>query len=260
MKRRDFLAVTCLAAAGPLGRAGRAESTSNKSQREYYELRKYTLKSADKQKLVLDYLETVAIPALNRIGITPVGVFKTLEPDSADLYGLLVHKSLQSVVAASNLIGSDAAYRKAAAGVLNTPKSDPAYERIESSLMLAFEAIPRLEIPTKKQSRIFQLRIYESHNSLAGKKKIEMFNTGGEIAIFRKAGMNPVFFGQSLIGPKLPNLTYMLGFDDMDAKEKAWNKFRVDPEWKKLKANPYYKDTVSNVTNILLRPASCSQI
>jgi hypothetical protein len=182
------------------------------------------------------------------------------EPEGLDLYVLLVHKSLESVVAASTVIGSDPDYRKAAASVLNAPKSDPTYERIESSLMVAFDAIPKLELPTNKQSRIFQLRVYESHNSLAGKKKVEMFNTGGEIAVFRKCGMNPVFFGESLIGAKLPNLTYMLGFDDMDAKQKAWDTFRVDPEWKKLKANPYYKDTVSNITNIMLRPASCSQI
>jgi hypothetical protein len=173
---------------------------------------------------------------------------------------LLVHGSLESVVAAKRLLSSDADYRKAAASVLDAPKSDPAYERVESILMLAFEAIPKLEIPTKAASRIFQLRIYESHNSLAGKKKIEMFNTAGEIAVFRKVGMDPVFFGESLIGPKLPNLTYMLGFDDMEAKEKAWSKFRVDPDWLKLKANAYYKDTVSNITNIMLRPASCSQI
>jgi hypothetical protein len=260
MKRRDFLAATGLAAVGSLGQVGRAESKSGDSKREYYELRAYRLKSQDKQKVVLDCLKAAAIPALNRIGITPVGVFTVFEPESPDIYVLLPHKSLESVVTASGLIGSDPSYRKAAAGVLDAPKSDPAYERIESSLMLAFEAIPRLEIPTKAESRIFQLRIYESHNSLAGKKKVEMFNTGGEIAIFRKVGMDPVFFGESLIGPKLPNLTYMLVFDDMDAKEKAWNKFRVDPDWLKLKANPYYKDTVSNVTNLMLRPASCSQI
>ena len=260
MRRRDFLAATGVAAVGTLGQVRCADGSSDKSEREYYELRAYRLKSADKRKLMLDYLKAAAIPALNSIGIARVGVFTVLEPESPDLYVLLAHKSLESVVTASGLIGSDPDYRKAAAGVLDAPKSDPAYERIESSLMLAFEAIPRLEMPTKAESRIFQLRIYESHNSLAGKKKVEMFNTGGEIAIFRKAGMNPVFFGESLIGPKLPNLTYMLGFDDMDAKEKAWNTFRVDPDWLKLKANQYYKDTVSNVTNIMLRPASCSQI
>lgn len=260
MKRRDFLAATGVAAVGTLGGVGRAQSISGESQREYYELRAYRLKSQDKQKVMLDYFKAAAIPAMNRIGITQVGVFTVSEPESLDLYVLLVHKSLESVVTASALIGSDAGYRKAAASVLDAPKSDPAYERIESTLMLAFEAIPKLETPTKAKSRIFQLRTYESHNSLAGKKKIEMFNTAGEIAVFRKVGMDPVFFGESLIGPNLPNLTYMLGFDDMDAKEKAWSKFRVDPDWLKLKANLYYKDTVSNITNIMLRPASCSQI
>jgi len=260
MKRRDFLAAAGLATIGSLGGLARAQSTSGESHREYYELRAYRMKSQDKQKVVLDYLKAAAIPALNGIGVKPVGVFTVFEPESPDIYVLLPHKSLESVVTASGLIGSDATYRKAAAGVLDAPKSDPPYERIESTLMLAFEAVPKLETPTKADSRIFQLRTYESHNSLAAKKKVEMFNRGGEIAIFRKAGMNPVFFGQSLIGPRLPNLTYMLGFDDMDAKEKAWSKFRVDPDWLKLKEDPYYKDTVSHVTNLMLRPAPCSQI
>jgi hypothetical protein len=260
MKRRDFLAATGVAAVGTLGGIDRAQSKSCESHREYYELRAYRLKSQDKQKVMLDYFKAAAIPAMNRIGITQVGVFTVSEPESPDLYALLVHKSLESVLGAKRLLNSDADYRKAAASVLDAPKSEPAYERVESTLMLAFEAIPKLEMPTKAKSRIFQLRIYESHNSLAAKKKIEMFNTAGEIAVFRKVGMDPVFFGESLIGPKLPNLTYMLGFDDMDAKEKAWTKFRVDPDWLKLKANTYYKDTVSNITNIMLRPASCSQI
>ena len=260
MKRRDFLAVTCLAGLAPRSEAAQAESGNAKLKRDYYELRHYRIKSKDKQKLVLDFLKAAAIPALNRIHIAPVGVFTILEGDNHDLYVLLPHKSLESVVTASSLIVSDAEYQKAGAKLLNAPKSDSAYERIESSLMLAFEAIPKLEMPTKRHSRIFQLRIYESHNSLAGKKKVEMFNTGGEITIFRHTGLNPVFFGRSLVGTRLPNLTYMLGFDDMDAKEKGWDRFRNDPGWKKLKAEPYYKDTVSRVTNIMLRPASCSQI
>ncbi|HUT13749.1 MAG TPA: NIPSNAP family protein, partial [Thermoguttaceae bacterium] len=73
-------------------------------------------------------------------------------------------------------------------------------------------------------------------------------------------GMPPVFFGQTLIGAKMPNLTYMLGFDDIAAKEKGWATFMADPRWNKLKNDPAYKDTVSAITNIMLRPADCSQI
>ncbi|MHC4636600.1 MAG: NIPSNAP family protein [Planctomycetota bacterium] len=260
MKRRDFLAGACIGSMLSLSEAVSAEGMNVKSDREFYELRHYRIKSQDKQKRVLDFLKAAAIPALNRIDISPVGVFKISEDNNFDLYVLLPHKSPASVVAASSLIVSDTQYNKDGAKLLNAPKSDTPYERIESSLMLAFEAIPKLELPTKARSRIFQLRIYESHNLVAAKRKIEMFNTGGEIEVFRKTGMDPVFFGQSLIGSRLPNLTYMLGFDDMQAKEKSWDKFRKHPEWLKLKANPYYKGLVSNITNVMLHPALCSQI
>lgn len=271
MKRREFLAATSLAALASVSGADGAEtrerprprgrtSRGSRSRRQLYELRRYSIKSGDKQKQVLEYLKDAEIPALNRKRVEQVGVFTMLEGDSHDLYVLLVHNSIRSVLMSTSLIDADEQYKKAGAKLLNAPKSDPTYERIESSLLAAFTGIPKLEMPTKKDSRIFQLRIYENHNALAHKKKVEMFNTGGELAIFRKTGMDPVFFGQALVGSKLPNLTYMLGFDDMAAKEKAWGKFKVDPEWLKLKANEYYKDTVSNITNIMLRPASCSQI
>jgi hypothetical protein len=269
MKRREFLAATSLAALASVSGADGAETKEkqrqprtrgSRSRRQLYELRHYSIKSKDKQKQVLEHLKDAEIPALNRMRVEQVGVFTMLEGDSADLYVLLVHNSIRSVVMVTSLIDADEQYKKAGAKLMDAPMSDPTYERIESSLLAAFTGIPKLEIPTKKDSRIFQLRIYENHNALAHKKKVEMFNTGGELAIFRKTGMAPVFFGQALIGSKLPNLTYMLGFDDMAAKDKAWGKFKVDPEWLKLKANEYYKDTVSNITNIMLRPASCSQI
>ncbi len=272
MKRREFLAATSLAALASVSGADGAETREKprstrgrtargrRSRKQLYELRHYSIKSKDKQKQVLEYLKDAEIPVLNRMRIEQVGVFTMLEGDSPDIYVLLVHNSMRFLLMAPSLIDTDEEYKKAGAKLFDAPKSDPTYERIESSLLSAFTGIPKLEIPTTKDSRIFQLRIYENHNALAHKKKVEMFNTGGELAIFRKTGMDPVFFGQALIGSKLPNLTYMLGFDDMAAKEKAWKKFIVDPEWLKLKANEYYKDTVSNITNIMLRPAACSQI
>jgi hypothetical protein len=106
-----------------------------------------------------------------------------------------------------------------------------------------------------------QLRIYESHSEMAGAKKVEMFNRG-EIGIFKRVGLTPVFFGETILGQRRPNLTYLLVFDDKAALDKAWNAFRGDPEWAKLKAIPEYADKriVSKITNILLVPASCSQI
>ena len=67
---------------------------------------------------------------------------------------------------------------------------------IESSLMRAFAGMPTLELPfgggeAGRRARIFELRTYESHSEAAGRKKIEMFETGGELSLFRKAGLMP---------------------------------------------------------------------
>ena len=259
MERRDFLK-----AAGFAGIAGisslSAAADSNNCEREYYEFRQYHLHVGAKKRLVGDFLRDVGIPAMNRIGIEPVGVFEAkYGPNRPTLYVLLVHKSLESVVESSSLLMADDKYLKAGADFINAPLSEPAYIRIESSLMVAFKNMPKLRVPGRKP-RIFELRTYESHSIKAAKKKIEMFNEGGEIAIFNKTGLQPVFFGETIIGTKLPNLTYMLVFDDMADRDKRWKTFGGDPEWRKLRANPAYRDTVSNVTDIILRPVSYSQI
>ena len=69
-----------------------------------------------------------------------------------------------------------------------------------------------------------------------------------------------MFFGESIIGSKMPNLTYMVGFDDADSQKKAWDTFINHPKWKNISSDPYYKDTVSNITNLVLRPSASSQI
>ena len=68
---------------------------------------------------------------------------------------------------------------------------------MESSLMVAFTGMPRLDRPVDAPGRVFQLRTYESPSAKTGLKKIEMFNDAGEIRIFREVGLNPVFFGQT---------------------------------------------------------------
>jgi hypothetical protein len=113
---------------------------------------------------------------------------------------------------------------------------------------------------TVGDQRILELRIYESHNYIKGQKKIDMFNNAGEIKIFRETGLTPVFFGETIFGPMMPNLTYMVAFKDMADRDKSWDKFRVSDGWAAIKDLAEYKDTVSNITDFIMRPARCSQI
>lgn len=259
MKRREFLMAASIAPiAGVSSLAAAAESGDGKQQ--YFEFRQYHLNVGSKKRMVGDFLRKVGIPAMNRVGIGPVGVFNTMYgPNSPTLYVLMVHKSLDTVANSASMLMADDEYRKVGADFIDTSLSEPAYVRMESSLMVAFKGLPQLRVPEKK-SRIFELRTYESHSIKAAKKKIEMFNEGGEIKVFLKTGLQPVFFGETIIGPKMPNLTYMLTFDDLTDRDAKWKVFGGDPEWKKLRSNPVYKDTVSNIADIILRPTSYSQI
>ena len=266
MKRREFLKSSVAAAGVGTITAVMNASPAEKSEgtaREFYELRLYHLRRGPKQKLFDEFYREAAIPAMGRAGLGPIGVFSVaVGPDSPTMYVLIPHKSLESLATANDRVRSDPDYRKAGAAFINAPATDPAYVRVESSLMAAIEGVPKVEVPAAgSPSRVFELRTYESHSKQANKKKIEMFNTG-ELAIFRRTGLQPVFFGETLIGSRMPNLTYMLTFEDMAAREKNWRTFVSDPEWKKLSSTPGYTDPeiVCNISNLFLRPTAYSQI
>ena len=290
MQRRDFLRTSCATGLAALGtgaaaygqsdlprqlpgetdpayrhrvarfRARRAAWAQRGPARDYFELRRYEIET-EAQKTGMDaFLRDAAIPALNRIGIDPVGVFYPWEGLSP-IYVLMRHRSFGSFVNLTQRLGKNEEFLQAGAAFLDAPADNPAYKRMTSSLMLAFEGMPHLETPIKKPGRVLQLRTYESPSVVTGQKKIEMFNTA-EIDIFRKTGLNPVFFGETLVGAKMPNLTYMLVFNDMDERKANWKQFVSSPEWKALSSIPEYADKkiLCGITNLYLKPADYSQI
>jgi hypothetical protein len=260
MKRRSFLKASVVtvgsAAAGSAPAADPAPEA-----REFYELRAYSLAAA-KQPALDAYLSRAFIPALRRYGIGPVGAFtEKVGQDQTKVYVLAVHPSADSVASLPARLAADESYRKAAAEYLAAPAAEPVYARIDSSLLAPIEGMPRLVKPDTSKPRLLNLRVYESHNERAADKKVEMFNRG-ELAIFRRVGLTPVFFGRTLVGAAMPNLTYLLVFPDDAGREAAWTRFRDDAEWKKLRAIPEYadKEIVSKITNRILAPTPYSEI
>lgn len=265
MKRRSFVKTSLLAGAiSPVmqAAAGAKHSEEKKTDRQYYELRIYQLKDDTQQKLVEDYYEKAAIPAMNKTGVRTVGVFTDMKPEAqTKLYVIIPYSSFEDFENCNDKLMKDEAYLKVADGYLNAPATNPAYERIESSLLYAFRLFPQMKTAASKP-RMFELRRYESSGEAAGKKKIEMFNEGGEIDVFLQTGFHPVFFSESMIGGYRPNLTYMLQFADMNEHDASWKTFVNSPQWNKLKVIPEYADAkiVSKIVSTFLLPTSYSQI
>ncbi|HEY2343830.1 MAG TPA: NIPSNAP family protein [Chthoniobacteraceae bacterium] len=265
MKRRTFVKSSVAACLGGALAAEKASAApgAGADAREYYELRSYKLKP-NKQAILDTYLSTAFVPAVGRLGLGPVGVFIETPKDPNQpptYYVLIVYKSADEPATLTARLAADQQYQKDAADYLAVTSADPVYDRIESSLLGAIAGIPKLEKPDTTKPRELNLRIYESHNERAAAKKIELFNLH-ELPIFRKVGLTPVFFGQSLIGPRMPNLTYMLVFPDNAAHDAAWKAFGGDQEWHKYSGMPEYsdKEIVSKITNKILAPAPYSQI
>jgi hypothetical protein len=205
------------------------------------------------------------VPALNRLGINPVGVFNVIiGPDTPSIYVLLPCASLDALVNVEALLGRDQEYLKAGEPFINAPDKQPAYSRMQSWLMLALEGRPKLAVPpatAKHEPRLFELRIYEAPTDQDHKRKIEMINAG-YYDVFQKAGFWQVFYADMLVGTGMPNLAYMLSFADLTDRTAKWKAFYALPEWKSLAGNPRYtfEDIVSRITNIILSPADYSQI
>lgn len=238
-----------------------AANHTNTQDLAYYELRIYTFSTQKQQKLIEDFY-SLAIPSFNDLGVENVGVFHELEPSlPGKLYVLLPYQSLQHFSEVNNALDNDLDFQQSAAAYLNAPANEPAYVRIESSLMKAFKKFPSLITP-KKQQRFFELRQYQSASEAAGKKKIEMFNDEGEIEIFQRLQFNPVFWGETIIGPDRPNLTYMVTFDTLAEKDKKWTEFIEDAQWKELSSKPEYANDllINLITSTMLVPTSFSQI
>ena len=264
MDRRNFFSTSL--SASVLSLAGAASAAPQSPGAEYFDLRRYQLANGHGTMLTERYFAGALIPALNRLGIGPVGAFSIyFGPDTPAYYLLLPSTKLETLVTADLQVAKDAAFMKAAAPFWDAPGDAAPYIKIESTLLRAFEGYPKLTVPAaaiKKEERVYQLRTYVSPTNMDHVRKVEMFHHG-EFSIFAKAGAASVFYADALIGPRLPSLTYMLSFRDVAALEAAWAKFVADPDWKKLSADPRFKldpPTVSNITSLVLRPLPCSQV
>lgn len=247
--------------------------------REFYELRCYHLQAgirlkADADPALLDsYLEQAFLPALARLGVKNTGVFTELDVDKksgtaapkpgSPVWVLVPHASLESFAQVAAGLNADPVVQSAGARYLNTPKTSPAFERIDTWLLRAFVGMPRMELPAfsrdRAPGRVFELRDYESHGELKALSKMAMFDEG-EIALMRDLGMAPTFFGQALAGPNLPHLRYMTGAADLATHLANWDRFGPDPRWHAMKDLPRYADNTSLNTARFLAPKAYSQI
>lgn len=230
------------------------QAAPREDAREWYVLRRYTMKDAQARAALLGHLAGAVLPAYGRAGLDRMGVFVDALK-GFDVHLLLPHADVGKLITLDEAVAADGEYVEATRA---WSAGGAVYGRIESRLLHAFRSIPVIEAPGKGAGW-FELRTYESKNVDAARRKVLMFDEG-ETQLMRDVEMAPVFFGACRVGHDAPNLTYLLSAEDEEAHKAHWQAFLKHPEWDRMKVLPQYANTVSRIVRWELLRADCSQL
>jgi NIPSNAP len=234
-------------------------------KREFYEIKIYTLKNKEQEKRVDQFLKDAYIPAMHRMGISQVGVFKPVAADTGS-FGKLIYvytplKSQDQLLSILKNLDADMVFQTAGSDYLNAKYNDAPYARFETMVLQAFSDAPSMILPNlsgPKSERIYELRSYEAHTEKIYQNKVKMFNAGGEVKLFKKLNFNAVFYGEVITGSHMPNLMYMTTFENKADRDQHWKAFSSAPEWTALKTDAQYQNNVSKNTQYFLFPTDYS--
>lgn len=235
-------------------------------KREFYEIKIYTIKSVEQEKTVDAYLKDAFIPAMHRQGIKNIGVFKpreTTEDFGKKIYVFMPLSAQSQVLDISKSLDNDAAYQSAGKDYMDAKFDNKPYERFETIILQAFSENPQITVPNfagPKKDRVYELRSYEGPTEKYYLNKIKMFNTGGEVKLFKSLGFNAVFYGEVITGSHQPNLMYMTTFENQASRDEHWKAFSASPEWSVLKSDPQYSNNTSKNTQYYLFPTDYSDL
>ena len=236
-------------------------SIAQEQNREYYQLKIYSLDTNEQVIILDDYLKNAYLPALKRQNIANIGVFKPRIDSLKKIYVLIPFSTLKQFETLKDKLFNDEVYLAKGKHYIKASSENPTYYRIESVILKAFADMPKLQATSlngPRKERIYELRSYESSSETYFKNKVEMFNAGGEINLFKRLEFNAVFYGEVLSGSRMPNLMYLTTFADQKSRDAHWKKFVVDPVWKELSSMRKYDNNVSHIDITFLYPTEYS--
>src|SRR5688572_26840439 len=101
---------------------GSAVHAQQKGARSFYELRIYHYQTAEQENILNEYFKMALLPALHKLKNPSIGVFSALKNDTAavkDIYILIPHSSLESVITTQQKVANDAGYQEAGKEYVN---------------------------------------------------------------------------------------------------------------------------------------------
>jgi hypothetical protein len=198
----------------------------------YYLLEHYYLRNGSQMARMHQFLAQGWLPAVRFLAGPKIILEALVAPHMPQVTTVTGIESLADWEAARSRLNEDASYRKMLAAW--EQGTDSPYEHSQQILLRAAPYSPAVASIPVKAPRIFELRVYHSPTWRQLSALHDRF-AGPEIKIFHRVGVHPILYTETAIGPHMPNLTYLIPFEDLAAREKAWTAFAADAEWVKVR-------------------------
>jgi len=248
-RRHFFTSMGSLAAAAPLVRSEEGKKT------RYYVLEQFFLKNGSQPQRMQEFYSKSVVPALGRVHTGPKLFLEALvAPHMPQVAVILGYESLDQIMDVQARVMQDPELAKAWRGW--ELAAEQPFESQSNTLLRAAGYSPELAATGRETPRLFELRVYHSPSWNHLFALHERF-AGPETKIFHRCGIHPVLYASTLFGQNVPNLTYVIPFENLAEREQAWAKFSADPEWIKVRKESVEKSgQVTSVIQISLYKAA----
>lgn len=227
MNRRKFAGALAGLAASPA-----MFPADNSRRTQFYTMDAFQLRQGTQSARMNDWFQNVLLPKMSKVHPGPKIILESvIAPHNPEIVMITPFASFNEIwTVFSELNAADV--RQAWDKIERGP--EPPFE---SETFSIYQAAPySTDIVAQKHAtpRYFELRQYHSPTGSQLKALHERF-AGPEIHVFHRSGIFPILYTSGLVGANLPNLTYLIPFDSLGAREKAWDAFSADPEWIKAR-------------------------
>jgi len=236
LDRRGFLS-----AMPALLASGAASGAETERKTRFYVVEQYQLEQGPQTSRIHDFFSKALSPALDRIHPGPKIFLEAIAaPHLPTVTAIIGVESVGQIWEISQQLFADKDFSRA---FDQWESGAEPYVTSSAALLEATAYSPEIVPPEKppESPRIFELRTYHSPTARQ-RRALDARFSGAEIKIFHRSGIHPVFYSSTVFGANRPNLTYLIPFDNLAAREKAWSAFGADEEWIKVRKESVERD------------------
>jgi len=213
---------------------GFAAQTDASRKSKYYVMEQFFLENGTQPARFHEFCSKGLVPALERLEKKPALVAEAvMTPHMPQTMLIFDCESADQIKGVATRLHADKQFKQAFDA---WETGEPPYQNNNASFLEATAYSPEFK-PLDKQPaspRYFELRVYHSPTWRQLALLHERF-AGPETKIFHRVGVHPILYSTTIFGGDRPSLTYVIPFDSLAAREKAWTAFGADPEWAKVR-------------------------